>query len=238
MVIKNCFSFIERLIKLVVLIAAAGLGSPAFAIDYDVEVIIFEHIRNTDVGSSDVLLMPVIPQAELIPPLQIDSAANQAPTQDPNVLILPLGSLRLADHAEKIRDSANHRLVYHGGWRQSDFSEEAAPYMQIAMGQQVPMFTEPADPDSLYLRGYPEPPFDSTVRLEQKVGTTLYGGIKVWVGRFLHFDTLLSYTPPGSTVSFPMLSERRLRSRQLHYIDNPRFGIITKIFPVDQTAAN
>lgn len=238
MCIKNRFSMLARLIKPVLLLTAAGLMSPAFAINYDVEVIIFEHVRNTDVGSSDTLMLPVIRSAELIPPLQIDSAANPTPAQDPNALIQPLSTLRLTDHAEKIRNSANHRLVYHGGWRQSDFSKEAAPYMQIAMGQQVPMYTERGDADNLFLRGYLEPPLNSTVRLDQKRSTTLYGGIKVWVGRFLHFDTLLSYTPRGSTVSFPMLSERRMRSRQLHYIDNPRFGIITKIFPVDQTAAN
>ena len=242
MCIKNRFGIIARLIKPVLLLATACLVSPAFAINYDVEVIVFEHVRNTDVGSSDTLMLPVIRRAELIPPLQIDSAANPASNpasaQDPNALIQPLSTLRLADHAEKIRNSANHRLIYHGGWRQSDFSKEAAPYMQIAMGQQVPMFTERGDADSLFLRGYREPPLNSTVRLDQKRATTLYGGIKVWVGRFLHFDTLLSYTPSGSSVSFPMLSERRMRSRQLHYIDNPRFGIITKIFPVDQTAAN
>lgn len=224
-----------RWTKSLVLLAALLIAVPVHAINYDVEVIIFEHVRNTDVGSADSLLLPVVRGAQQIPPIQIDPNITD-PTLDPNALIRPLTTLRLQDQAEQIRQSGNHRLVYHGGWRQTDFSQEAAPYMRIALGRGVQMFTERGDADSQYLRGYTTPP--TTVATDQKRATTLYGGVKVWVGRFLHFDTLLAYTPPGGTSSFAMQSERRMRSRQLHYIDNPRFGIITKIFPVDETAAN
>lgn len=223
------------LIKSLLLLAGLTGAAPSYAINYDVEVIIFEHVRNTAAGSADTLLLPVVRGAQPIPPIQIDPNIAD-PTQDPNALIRPLTTLRLQDQAAQIRQSNNHRLVYHGGWRQTDFSQEAAPYMRIALGQSVQMFTERSDPDSEYLRGYTSPP--ATLATDQKRATTLYGGVKVWVGRFLHFDTLLAYTPPGGTRSFAMQSERRMRSRQLHYIDNPRFGIITKIFPVDETAAN
>lgn len=223
------------LIKSLVLLAGLTIAATSHAINYDVEVIIFEHVRNTDVGSADTLLLPVVRGAQQIPAIQIDPNATSA-AQDPNALIKPLTTLRLQDEATQIRESNNHRLVYHGGWRQTDFSQEAAPYMRIAFGSSVQMFTERGDADSQYLNGYTSPPVNRAT--DQKRATTLYGGVKVWVGRFLHFDTLLAYTPQGGTRSFAMQSERRMRSRQLHYIDNPRFGIITKIFPVDETAAN
>ncbi len=209
------------------ILAALFFGSPSHAVDYDVEVIIFEHVSNSGVGRSNTLLLPVVRGAKSIP--------QQA---EPNSPIQPLPQLRLQAEAEKINTSEEHRLVYHGGWRQTDFDQENAPYMRIALGQQVPMYAERGDADSLYLRGYTNPPASNNGRYTQVTSATIYGGIKVWVGRFLHFETLLSYTPSGSSQSFAMEADRRMRSRQMHYIDNPRMGIITKIYPVDETAPN
>ncbi len=211
------------------LLTIAGLlfSSQARAIDYDVEIIIFEHVRDTSVGSSSSFLVPVIRNAEKIPQAQVPGAAIQ-----------PLSELRLTAEAEKIKTSNNHRLMYHGGWRQAAIDEENAPYMSIAFGRGNRVLAERGDADSLYLRGYLDPPSNLQGDLREIGLAKLHGGIKVWVGRFLHFETLLSYTPPNANYSFAFESERRMRSRQLHYIDHPRVGIITKIFPVDESAPN
>lgn len=209
------------------LLTANPLTGFSQTVKYDVELIIFAHVRNTSVGSSNTLLLPVINNAQQIPEASIPGAAIQ-----------PLDELRLLSEAEKIRSSNNHRLLYHGGWRQDAIDKENAPYMSIALGNSFSMLTEPGDADSLYLRGYLNPPVGAKTNLSQTRSASLFGGIKVWVGRFLHFDTLLAYTPPGANVSFAFESERRMRSRQLHYIDNSRVGIITKIFPVDNSAPN
>ena len=220
-------TFLHLLLRPVILFVAL-LSTPIHAIDYDVEVIIFEHVRDTTIGSSDTLLIPVIRDEEvLIPETSVPGAAVQ-----------PIGELRLTEELEKIRASSNHRLMYHGGWRQGPVDKETAPYMTIALGRSFNTLAEPVDDESIYIRGYNNPPADLPVDLTQSQSFKLYGGIKVWVGRFLHFDTLLSYTPEGADFSFAFESERRMRSRQLHYIDHPRVGIITKIFPVDETAPN
>lgn len=216
-----------RLLLRPVMVLVFLVSTPLYAIDYDVEVIIFEHVRDTTVGSSDTLLVPVIRNEQNIPDGPVPGAAIQ-----------PIGELRLLDELEKIRASSNHRLMYHGGWRQGAIDKENAPFMSIALGRSFNTLTESGDADSIYLRGYNNPPLDLPVDLNQSQSFKLYGGIKVWVGRFLHFDTLLSYTPEGADFSFAFESERRMRSRQLHYIDHPRVGIITKIFPVDETAPN
>ncbi len=228
------------LTRLLILLAGFTVASAASARSYDVEIIVFEHVRETNVGSSDTLLLPVVRDAQTIPPVPTgtDPAQSLVQSQEPNLPIQSLKTLRLSDHAEKIKQSPGHRLMYHGGWRQIGFDQETAPYMRIALGTPVPMFTEPGDADSIYLKGYVTPPLNSNIRYNEKRTTTLYGGIKVWVGRFLHFETLLSYTPQGANQSFAIESGRRMRSRQIHYIDNPRVGIITKIFPVDETAPN
>lgn len=205
-----------------------ALSKPGLAIDYDVELIIFEHIRNTSVGSSSTYLYPVLNRPRQIPQ---DAA-------EPNAPIQPLPKLRLLDDAEKIRQSGNHRMLYHGGWRQTDFDRENAPFMSIAIGARQEVFVEPGDADNNYLRAFKLPPPDLDQNMPSKIIYQLFGGIKVWVGRFLHFDTRLAYTPANGKVSYKFESERRMRSRQLHYIDHSRIGILVKIFPVDETAAN
>jgi len=251
------------------------LSKTGQAINYDVELIIFENVTNTSVGSSPTNLFPVINQTRQIP---VEA--------DPNAPLQPLPQLRLTEDAEKIRQSGNHRLLYHGGWRQTDFDRENAPFMSIALGERQRLFVETGDADSEYLRAYRQPPqrinpntgpgqnsrlgqnsgLNQNTRLNQNTGLSqstgldqstglnqstglaipttpnnihkLFGGVKVWVGRFLHFDTKLVYTPTNSDASFKFESERRMRSRQMHYIDHSRVGILVKIFPVDETAEN
>jgi len=223
-----CRKIITRLNTIVaLLLLSCPLLSFAQGIEYDVEVIIFENLRDTTVDSSDTLLLPVVQDAQPIPERSIPGAAIQ-----------PIGELRLQVEAEKIRNSGSHRLMYHGGWRQGSIDEENAPYMSIELGSSFTMLTEQGDADSVYLRGYLNPPLNPEFDLRERRSARLFGGIKVWVGRFLHFDTLLAYTPPGADYSYSFQSERRLRSRQLNYIDNPKVGIITKIFPVDDSAPN
>lgn len=242
MICSNILKPVKLIPVPVLLLVGFIFSSQAQAIDYDVEVIIFEHIRDTTVGSSDTLLVPAIENAARIPDAPVPGADIQ-----------PLGELRLLEEVEKIKGSNNHRLLYHGGWRQTDFDRETAPFMTISLGQSFNLLTEntpianniiedddnpnAADPN-FWLRGYTSPPAGQILDLRQNSSSKLFGGIKVWVGRFLHFDTQLSYTPTGADYSFAFESERRMRSRQLHYIDHPRVGIVTKIYPVDDSAPN
>jgi len=223
-------------------LAGALFTSNVNAVDYDVEVIIFEHLRSTTIGASDTYLLPVVSDAEQIPESPIPGATIQPIGE------LRLLELRLLEEAEKIKASDNHRMLYHGGWRQGALDKETAPFISVSLGSRFDVMAETnfairtdmdeEDEPFSYLRGYSTATAGLQADLRQQRTSKLNGGIKVWVGRFLHFDTLLSYTPQGADYSFAFQSERRMRSRQMHYIDHPRVGIITKIFPVDETAPN
>ncbi len=221
-------SLLRKLLLIVAAPLLLALSKPGLAINYDVELIIFEHARNTSVGSSSSYLYPVLDRARRIP---TEATEANAPLQ-------PLPKLRLLDDAEKIKQSGNHRLLYHGGWRQTDFDRENAPYMSIALGARQEVFVEPGDGDKNYLRAFRLPPLNLDQNMASKNTYQLFGGVKVWVGRFLHFETRLAYTPANGRVSYKFESERRMRSRQMHYIDHSRVGILIKIFPVDETAPN
>lgn len=224
---KINLKFLNSAFILTLLLAGVVVAPSVHAVEYDVEVIIFENVRDTAVGSSDTLLLPVVRDAQQIPDAPVPGATVQ-----------PIGELRLLNEVDKIKSSNNHRLLYHGGWRQGEIDEENAPYMSISLGGTFNLLTEQGDPDSQFLRGYLTPPVDTQLQLSQRRSARLQGGIKVWVGRFLHFETLLAYTKPGADHSFAFVSDRRMRSRQMHYIDNSKVGIITKIFPVDNSAPN
>lgn len=219
---------IKKILLLAVTATLLALGKPGYAINYDVELIVFEHVRDTSVGSSSTYLYPVVTGARRIP----------VEATEPNAPIQPLPELRLTEDAEKIRQSGNHRLLYHGGWRQTDFDKENAPFMSIALGARQQVYVEPGAEETTYQRAFKLPPLKLDQNMQPKNLYQLFGGIKVWVGRFLHFDTRLAYTPVNGQVSYKFESERRMRSRRMHYIDHSRVGILVKIFPVDEIAAN
>ena len=56
------------------------------------------------------------------------------------------------------------------------------------------------------------------------------------LGRFLHMDARLVYTDPETLQSFKLAQSRKMRSGELHYIDNPRFGLLTRITPLEDKA--
>ena len=148
--------FNKALTTVTLLVAAIALTKSAHAIEYDVEMIIFENVRETRVGSSDTLLLPVIPDTQAIPDAPVPGADIQ-----------PLGELRLLSEVEKIRNSSSHHLLYHGGWRQGATDKETAPYMAISLGSTFNMLSEPGNEDSKFLRGYLSPPLDTELELIQ-----------------------------------------------------------------------
>lgn len=59
---------------------------------------------------------------------------------------------------------------------------------------------------------------------------TISGQLKVVLARYLHVYGQLNYQQNGS--EYPMSVHRRMRSKELHYIDHPLVGILVQINPV------
>lgn len=65
------------------------------------------------------------------------------------------------------------------------------------------------------------------------------GYVRVTIGRYLHFETDLWTTigkrddmaPPQENQFVALRESRRMRSNELHYLDHPALGVITKISP-------
>lgn len=196
------------------------LSGMAHARDYQVEVVLFENVDGRDLTAGG-LYYPKLGRG-----LRLGSekaiAADFVPLEQ---------GLSLAENAQSIAASRRYRLIRHLAWRQPGLEEKVAIPVRISLGETLPLFLPESDSD--YLHFIPASAQASDTR-DRKINTsTVYGSITVYLGRFLHMDTQLVFTDTETQQSFRLLQSRKMRSRELHYIDNPRFGILTRILPID-----
>lgn len=178
---------------------------------YDVEVIIFSHnsqqYRNSEVWPVDYEL----PQTEASQAL-LPASSSGSPVAFAQ---LPPSSLRLTSKANRIKSAADMNLLMHMGWRQPGLSENKAVAVRIEDGSH-----------------------------------RLSGTLKLTLSRYLHINTDLFYREPRSGSgaqesaeagvslepryqAYHMKQSRRMRSRELHYLDHPLFGMAIMVTPYD-----
>ncbi len=210
----------QRLISAIAALVLLSCTGIAHARDYLIEVVIFETLAGQDLSAGG-LYFPRIEDS-----LRLGSEAAIAQG------FLPVEqNLALTENAADIAASSAYRLLRHLAWRQPGLDDNEAKAIRVALGDAVPLFL-PED-----LRPYPEfypAAANPTPDLTQSISTTVVNGtIKVRLGRFLHMDARLAFTDELSGQSFRLAQSRKMRSGELHYIDNPRFGLLTKITPLD-----
>ena len=131
-------------------------------------------------------------------------------------------AFRLLDRADlsldrvrsTLRRSARYRPLLHAGWRLPGLPRNAARPAYV--GTRLAAAGDGNDPPAVR------------------------GTVKVSVARYLHVELDLLYrrsgddvaaAPEGTPTWFRLESERRMRSRELHYIDHPLFGVLVRITP-------
>ena len=84
---------------------------------------------------------------------------------------------------------------------------------------------------------------DSEVRAAEGVGagrSSVHGTVTVSLARYLEVEVDLLYNRPASSEAaapgsaptrFRLVSERRMRSGELHYVDHPLFGVLVLLTP-------
>ena len=194
---------------------------PAHAIDYAVEIVLFEHRRGPVVGD-DRYWVPVPVRA-----LGLGSAEAAAAGFE------PAEALTLAAEAERLR-AAGHRVLRHFAWRQPGLDDANAVPIRVNLGQRTTLFVPDAAADGArFLPASPSPRED---RPREAASTTVAGTLRVRLGRFLHLEAALAYNDPDTGTGYRLDESRKMRSRELHYLDNPRFGLLTRIVPVEDGA--
>jgi len=213
---KTCLT---RILFVATLIATA----PASAIDYIIEVVLFENLIASETVNAPALY---------VPRNSGDLRLNSDSASEANFTMVET-DLVLTDNADAIQQSRNYRLISHFAWRQPGLNDQNAQAIRINEGGGFKVFI----PESY--KSFPDfIPATSTptqAGAEREITTTLVNGsLKVRLGRFLHLDTRLVFTDTQNGTSYRMNHSRKMRSRELHYIDNPKFGLLVKILPVEE----
>lgn len=202
-------------------ICTLGLAGSVQARDYLVEVVLFETLEGREMTAGG-LYYPKLERGLRLATEAADAAG---------FVQVELG-LSLTENAASIANSRRYRLIRHLAWRQPGLDDDSAIPVRISLGNTIPLYI----PDDVgeFDEFIPASSSASPERTRQITTSTVNGSIKVRLGRFLHMDTLLVYTDPDSQQSFRLSQSRKMRSRELHYIDNPRFGLLTRILPIEE----
>ncbi len=204
----------------ILFVCSTGL---ARATDYLVDVVVFENMAAARSVSPGPLYYPKLTSAM---GLTSDRAASSG-------FELVEDGLSLAEEAEKIRQSGSYRLLRHFAWRQPGLDNQSSKPIRVNLGRTLPVYiSENISAYDKYIPASTQPTGDKTRQLNT---TTVNGSLNVRLGRFLHMDVQLVFTDIENSRSYRLTQSRKLRSREYHYIDNERFGLLVRILPIEGT---
>lgn len=202
----------------------SALPSLAAAKDYRIEIVLFENLRDSPVPGNQSLFIPRRGSA-------MGLNTNVARAEG---FLLVDDEMILAEEADQIRNSSRYRLLKHFAWRQPGLDNNNAKAIRLNIGSTLDVYIPQnyADYES-FIPASTTPTFDGSSRALKT--TTVNGVLKVRLGRFLHLDSRLVFTDVDRGTSYRLDHSRKMRSRELHYIDNPKFGMLVKILPIEDT---
>jgi hypothetical protein len=176
---------------------------------YSVEIIVFAHAKESYLASESWkqdLVQPQFTGAKVLTPAgSAGSKAFQA--VDPS-------RYRLQGEWSRLQSSGEYRPLLHTAWLQPGLPREQAVGVILESG----------------------------VATESLGGAKpLSGVVKVGLSRYLHLDVNLLYRKSSSAATgdgtaafdtFQLSESRRMRSKEIHYLDHPMFGVIALITPL------
>ena len=208
--------------------------------EYDIEIVIFEDLSSRYVDSEQwprlehELLSEQLETATDIKADGSKAVETADPTGNDVVNITSSDTGMLDKYTKTINASARYNVLVHKAWRQAGLDAESAIDIHID-SEEDQVTNVPAT-----LTG-----FNSGSGNEN--GSSISGEIRIILGRYLHIYTDLIYKRPNPSYSpalassqngefkeFSIKSHRRMRSKELHYIDHPLVGVLVKALPVEK----
>ncbi len=194
---------------------------------YTVELIAFQHLSNDGLYTENWPDTPGKPATHNALRLGVtDELSLEDEELDPEAggsyafQLLDTTEFELTDISNRLKWSEGYRPLLHIAWRQPGFSRSQSRAVHIHTA-------------------LPNPFHDADEMQVSADELALNGTIRVSRARYLHVDADLLHhrlqTPgiSGSPERFRMRQSRRMRSKELHYLDHPLFGLLVQIIPYD-----
>lgn len=219
----------KKIFLLLLLSIAASVAQAKYASQYRFEIIIFEYTGQQDRSTETWPANPGYPDYSKAIFSISGNRDYAASSQDPSVnfRLLKPSQFILQKQANVIKRSSSRKLLLHRAWTQTMKSKKRAYPVSIKLGKS---FSNQGDP-------YRNSQFGDTQQSSSMSPATLRqieGTIKISIGRYLHVWTDLIHTAENAGLQVHRFQDhRRMRSKELHYIDNPNFGILIYALPVN-----
>lgn len=199
----------------------------AFAKDYIIEMIFFVDTQGAATNSTHISTQPVIPD------LQGAIFLNKSALSH-GFVRFPREALTLRNYVAALNKSGRYRVLKHIAWLQPGLATEEAIPVRIHAGHNYR--------DEFKERSFAQADFGDRISPQNHPVNELDGTIKIVLGRYLHVHTDLAYRKPYTVsadalgrdrvlADFAIKTHRKMRSKELHYIDHPLLGILVEIRP-------
>lgn len=212
-----------RLTTLLLIVVSAA--APAFGANgkssqwYQVELIVFARDTVTD---NEV--WPELPEMPDVSRARELIASGRSVGGEP-FRLLPASKFRLGGAENRLARKSGYKILKHVAWRQPGLSRQRAIAVHLHSN-------EPA------------------VRRRAGAGRKLDGTVRLTLSRYLHMDVDLAYREDGGAQAgggaekldgilegaqqtvYRMVESRRMRSREIHYLDHPKLGVIAVVTPL------
>ncbi len=204
---------------------------------YHVEVIVFEYLQPRYVDGEqwrdDVESLNLDGVQELIEELadfeedglfeEISEARSEAEIPMAFQRLSP-EAYQLGDIAKKLMRAPNQQPLLHVAWRQPRYGMRSARSVHVRPS----LFTGTDEAEPLALETV-NGTLSGDVLVEEKAVALVEGVLRVRSGRQLHIDADFRYKREELTVR--LTETRRVRLRELHYLDHPLFGLLVSVIP-------
>ena len=201
---------------------AAMVAIPAGASDrwFTIEIIVFDDLQDESLHAEHWPADPGEPSLQGA--VELTRSLGGEPEDAAHAFrLVNRSDLSLNDVWNALRRSARYRPFMHSGWRVPGLQHGAARPAHVSshLGDSGAAAAE---------HGGGERP-------------AVQGTVKVSLARYLQVDVDLVYIRPAiaeagapntAPTRFPLALKRRMRSKELHYIDHPLFGVLILITPL------
>ncbi|WP_417596534.1 CsiV family protein [Oceanospirillum sp.] len=200
-------------------------------------------VKTNSQGETELVETPVG-----VVPLSSQQRADIKNNRLPNFFYMPKKKMQLNAQYNRLKRRSGLRVMYHEAWSMPVYDRENSTPILIQGGEQFDNLFELEGSIEISVARYLHLDTNLYLREFEANHNTDQANPADFNGRLSHHDSSVSVLQQNTAVPNPSLAllgfrqyrvdtviplkqSRRMRSRDLHYIDNPRYGILIQLLP-------